>query len=117
LGQPITFAGLTVLATMSENEVVTTLPEAVRFVTALDSREEALQEKRDERIQDHWLGLLKVQLQSYYSKPSNPPWKIWTGEDISLLGHRQTGGRRDCWVRIESHLLMCARTRDRRYLD
>jgi hypothetical protein len=48
LSQPVTFDGLTVLDKISEDEVVTTLPEAVRFVMALDRREEALLEKRDE---------------------------------------------------------------------
>jgi hypothetical protein len=84
LRQPIAFDGLTVLDKINENEVVTTLPEAVRFVMDLDGREEALLEKRDMRILDHWLGLPKVQIQRYFSEPNGPRYQFWTGEDADI---------------------------------
>jgi hypothetical protein len=81
LTQPITFAGLSVLEEINENEVVTTLPEAIRFVMQLDEREEAgaLRERKDDTIMDHWLGLPKVQIERYFSKPNGPRHRFWTG--------------------------------------
>lgn len=77
---PITFEGLDILEKINENEVVTTLPKAYRFVVGLDQMEGTWKEKRNEKILDHWLGLPKVQLQMWYNA-NKPGWRTcyWTG--------------------------------------
>jgi hypothetical protein len=71
---------LTVIDTINDNEVTTTLPEAVRFIMELDRREEALQKKRDEKILDYWLGLPKVEINFLWSNPKrNKNYVPWTG--------------------------------------
>lgn len=52
LSQPTTFGNLTIIDKISKDEVVTTLPEAVRFWPTLDGREGTLREKRNERVLD-----------------------------------------------------------------
>jgi hypothetical protein len=77
---PITFEGLDILEKINEDEVVTTLPKAYRFVMDLDQMEGTWKEKRNEKILDHWLGIPKVQLQMWYNanKPGNKTC-YWTG--------------------------------------
>lgn len=78
---PITFEGLSILEKINEDEVVATLPEAYQYLMDLDRREGALQETRDEKILDHYLGIPKVQLQMWYNanKPSFIRACYWTG--------------------------------------
>jgi hypothetical protein len=81
LSGPITFDSLTILETIDENEIVTTLPEAVRFVMDLDRREETLLEKRDQRVLDHYLGIPKVQFENkYFSRWMEKERVCWTGD-------------------------------------
>ena len=65
LSQPITFDGLTTLRTIDENEVIATLPEAIRFIMHLDEREEALAPKRDKQVIEHYLGYPKTMIEAY----------------------------------------------------
>lgn len=80
LSRAIDFENLTVLKTINENEVVTTLPEAVRFVMHLDRREEVLAERRDPRVLDHYLGIPKAQIEKYQSAWAERYGMRWTGE-------------------------------------
>jgi hypothetical protein len=70
LTAPITFEGLTLLEQINGNEVVTTLPEVVRFIMWLDERGDAAGEERHEDTRRAaWSS--EADYQGYYSKPAN----------------------------------------------
>jgi hypothetical protein len=68
-----------VLQKINENEVVTTLPDAIDYIMRLDKIEEAFAEKRDDKVLDYFLGLPKVQISMCYTKPNAPRDRYWTG--------------------------------------
>jgi hypothetical protein len=81
LSQRITFDGLTALCIIDENEIITTLPEAVRFIIDLDQREEAFVPKRDPKVIEHYLGLPKAQINQWRKQNKDSVYAKWTGSD------------------------------------
>ena len=92
LSQPITFDGLAALRTINENEVLITLPEAIRFIMHLDQREEVFAPKRDKQVLEHYLGHPKTQIK-YFRKRNFFMSAKWTGAD----GDRPVGPSTDWW--------------------
>jgi hypothetical protein len=83
LSQPITFDGLTRLSTISENEVITTSPEAIRFAKDLDRREELLAPKRHVRVIEYMLGHPKVLFERWHMRKYSVFAK-WAESDEAL---------------------------------
>lgn len=82
LRKPITWEGLTIAQKINDDEVTTSLREAIQFIMALDQRETS--EKRDNTVLDYTLGKPAVDVKRFFSNPSLPRSNIWRGTEKDI---------------------------------